>query len=407
MTGRQRIMTSLSFREPDRVPRDLGGMRSTGISCFAHPKLRDALGLPRRPQRLYDTGQMMALPESDVLDALGCDAVHVTMDECTNAFDEPSRWKPYGFNGRLPATLVPDPGAFRVLPDGTIEQTRGPSVSRMPPSSFVFDTEHAGEILDLEKELREPDYAALEKDLARGAYAEEQVRSVAAYCRRVRDASDRAVFFNGLPGTLGFPGGMAEYSMICLLHPEWVRECHRIRTDSAIRQASLLLPEIRGCVDVIIIAADDQGTQNGPILPPAAFRDLYVPYYRRLTDALHRIAPEARLFLHSCGAIYDLLPYVIEAGFDILNPVQWCAGGRSPAEWKAACRGRLSLWGGGVNTQRTLPLGTVEDVAAETRGTVPILAQGGGYVFAAIHNILAEIDPRKVIAMYRAAVGEA
>jgi uroporphyrinogen decarboxylase len=277
----------------------------------------------------------------------------------------------------------------------------------MPPTSFVFDEEHGGQKLDLSAEPREPDYAAVEREERGKEYTEERVRSVAAYCRRVRDSSDRAVFFNGLPGTLGFPGGMAEFSMVCLLHPEWVRELHRIRIEGAIRQAELLLPEIRDCVDVLIIVADDQGTQNGPILPPAVFHDLYVPYYRRLTDAVHRIAPDAKLFLHSCGAIYDLIPQIIEAGFDILNPVQWPAGGHGPAEWKAACRGKLSLWGGGINTQRTLPLGTVEEVAEETRRTVPVLARGGGYVFAAIHNILAEIDPRKVIAMYRAAVGEA
>jgi len=377
-------------------------MRSTGISAFAYPRLRAALGLPPRPPRLHDTGQMLALPDLDVLDALGCDVIHVTMDECTNAFEEPARWKPYGFGGRLDA-LVPDPGIFRSLPDGTIERNGG--TSRMPPASYVFDEEHGGQRLDVDAELREPDFTALERDLRREEYAEERVRAVAAYCRRVRDASDRAVFFNGLPGTLGFPGGMAEFSMVCLLHPEWVRELHRIRIDHAIRQATLLLPEIRDCVDVLIIAADDQGTQNGPILPPPVFAALYVPAYRRLTDAVHRIAPEARLFLHSCGAIYDIIPQVIEAGFDILNPVQWPAGGHSPAEWKAAGRGKLSLWGGGVNTQRTLPLGTVAEVAAETKATVRVLAKGGGYVFTAIHNILAEIDPKKVIAMYRAAGG--
>jgi uroporphyrinogen decarboxylase len=402
MTGKQRIMTSLSFRVADRVPRDLGGMRSTGISAFAHPRLRAALGLPPRPPRLYDTNQMLALPETDVLDALGCDAVHVTMDECTNAFEEPTRWKPYGFGGRLSA-LVPNPGAYREMPDGSIEQVRGASTSRMVSASYVFDVEHGGQKLDLEKELLEPDYGALERDLRREEYTEERVRAVAAYCRRVRDATDRAVFFNGLPGTLGFPGGMAEYSMICLLHPDWVRELHRIRADHAIRQASLLLPEIRATVDLIMFTADDQGTQNGPILPPAVFRDLYVPPYRRMTDAAHRAAPGAKVFLHSCGAIFDILPHVIEAGFDVLNPVQWPAGGRSFQEWKAACRGKLALWGGGVNSQRTLPLGTEEEVAAETRQVVSCLAQDGGYVFAAIHNILAEIDPRKVIAMYRAA----
>jgi len=398
-------MASLSFQATDRVPLDLGGMRSTGISAFAYPGLRAALGLPERLPRLYDSGQMLALPECDVLDALGCDVVHVTLDECTNAFDEPERWRRYGFNGRLEA-LVSRPESFQVQADGTIEQHwDGGGVSRMPPAAHVFDFEHGGERLDLEVEIVEPDWEAEERSRRSRLFTEKRVRAIAAYCRRVRESSDRAVFLNGWQSAISFPGGMAAFSMMCLLHPEWVRELHRREADHMGRQADLLLPALRDSVDVIMLSADDQGTQNGPILPPAVFRDLYVPAYRRITDACHRAAPGLKLFLHSCGAIFDLLPHVMEAGFDVLNPVQWSAGGRSWREWKDACRGRLALWGGGVNTQRTLPLGTVAEVERETREAVSYLSGGGGYVFAAIHNILAEIEARKVVAMYRVASG--
>ena len=405
MTSRDRVMESLLFRATDRVPLDLGGMRSTGISAFAYPGLRAVLGLPKSRPRLHDTKQMLALPERDVLDALGCDVVHVTLDECTNAFDEPRRWKPFGFDGRLDA-LVPRPDAFTVRPDGTVEQ-RGADggVSRMVPGSYVFDAEHAGEPLDLEAELAEPDWDAKRRELDRRSFSEERLASITAYCRRVRESTDRAVFLNGWQSAIGFPGGMAAFSLLCLLHPAWVRELHRMEADHMARQAELLLPAVADSVDVVMLAADDQGTQNGPILPPAVFRDLYVPAYRRITDACHRAAPGLKLFLHSCGAIFDLLPHVIEAGFDVLNPVQWSAGGRSWAAWKDACRGRIALWGGGVNTQRTLPFGTVADVERETREAVSCLSGGGGYVFAAIHNILAEIDPHSVAAMYRTAAG--
>jgi uroporphyrinogen decarboxylase len=211
------------------------------------------------------------------------------------------------------------------------------------------------------------------------------------------------VFFNGLNVSLAFPGGMAAWSMTCLLHPEWARERHRIVTENGIQRIEDLVPEIRDSVDILMFTADDHGTQNGPILPPAVFADLYAPYYRRLTDAVHRVAPGMKVFLHSCGAIYPILEAVIAAGFDVLNPVQWCAGAHGYREWKAACRGRIALWGGGVNTQRTLPLGSIADVVKEVSEVVPCMAADGGYVFSAIHNILAEIDPAKVIAIYRAA----
>ncbi|MGA2975210.1 MAG: uroporphyrinogen decarboxylase family protein [Spirochaetia bacterium] len=401
---RDRVMTALDFKVPDAVPKDLGGMRSTGISAFAYPKLRAALKLPARPPKMYDTSQMLALPDLDVLDALDCDVAHVTLAECTNAFEEPGRWTPYDFNGRLPA-LVMNPGSYVTERGGTIVQDLGGVPARMPPASFVFDIEHAGEILDLDAEIREPDYARVESDLAAGLFTEEQARSIGAYCGRVRASTDRAVFFNGLQIDLGFPGGMAAYSMMCVLHPQWARELHQLKADHARRQVKALLPEIRDSVDVIMFAADDQGTQNGPILPPAVFADLYAPYYRQMTDALHQTAPQLKVFLHCCGAIYPLLDHIIAAGFDVLGPVQWCAGKQGYREWKEKCSGRIALWGGGVNMQRTLPLGTVEDVQKEVAQVVPVLAAGGGFVFCAIHNILAEIDPLKVVAMHRTAKG--
>lgn len=405
-TGRDRVLEALEFRRTDRIPRDLGGMRSTGISAFAYPRLVEFLGLPPRRPRLYDTNQMLALPEPDVLDALGCDVVHVTMDECTNAFDEPERRHPYDFNGRLDA-LVPDPGKFSVMQDGTIHQEMGDRVPRvMPPSSVVFDAPHGGEPLDLTGEIPRRDLKAMELRLAEGVISEERVYAIAAYLRRVREATDRAVFFNGVGLGLGFPGGMAAWSMLCLTDPEHVRAVHELVTEYKLQTYRRLLPAIRDTIDVYMLNADDQGTQNATILPPRVFRELYVPYYRRVNDEFHDLAPNVKTFLHSCGAIYEILDEVVESGFDILNPVQWSAGGHSFKEWKERCRGRIALWGGGVNTQSTLPLGTVGQVEEEVRQVCSVLSDGGGFVFCAIHNILAEIAPEKVIAMYRN-VGEA
>jgi uroporphyrinogen decarboxylase len=122
-----------------------------------------------------------------------------------------------------------------------------------------------------------------------------------------------------------------------------------------------------------------------------------------MNETAHRLAPDVKTFIHTCGAIYDVVDYIIEGGFDILNPVQWTAGGHSFREWKAKCRGKIALWGGGVDTQKTLPLGTVADVEREVTEVVSCLAEGGGYVFNSIHNILAEVEPEKIVAMYRAA----
>lgn len=149
MTSRERVLRALHFEVTDRVPRDLKAMRSTGISAFAHPKLVEALGLPPHRPRVHDTGQMLALPDRDVLDALGCDVVTVD-GGVTNAFDESEKWHDYGFSGRLPARAL-NSEAFETQPDGSVLQGRS---LRMPPTSYLVNADHSGQpLLDLAQPL--------------------------------------------------------------------------------------------------------------------------------------------------------------------------------------------------------------------------------------------------------------
>jgi len=402
-TRRDRVMKALAFETPDQMPKDLSGMASTGISCFAYPKLIAALGLPPRLPRVFDTGQMLALPETDVLDALDCDVVTVQGDRCNSAFEEPERWHPYDFSGRLPA-LVMRPQDFEPRPDGSIVQWGG---ATMVPESYVFDWPHAGEILNLDTDIPHEDLDKLEKDLAAARFTDAAIASQQAYLRRVRESTDRAILFSGLGTGLNLRGGMANFSILCLTEPDYVHRVQDIVCRHAIAQIEAMLPAIAPYVDVVMVSADDQGTQNSPILPPAVYHELFTPYYRRMNDAFHRVAPQVKSFLHCCGAVYDLLDSIIEARFDAFNPVQWSAGKATYRQWKDKCRGRLALWGGGVNTQTTLPLGSLADIRREVEEVVPYMAADGGYVFCAIHNLLAEIPPDKVIEIYRTAAAAA
>lgn len=400
MTPRERVMRSLSFQQPDRLPKDLGGMRSTGISAFAYPALVNALGLAPRLTRVEDTYQMLAFPDLDVLDALGCDVVTIC-DGATNAIPQPERWHRYRFNGRLDA-LVQHPRRFRAMPDGSIRQGR----HLMVPASYVFDEPHGGQPLLLEGDLPMLDLKRFRRRLMNQRISDDKVKSVARLCRQVRDATDRAVFLN--EGALNAPisihayGGLAVFPILCLLEPDYVRELHQIAADYALENIRALLPEIKGTVDIIMMAADDWGSQNNTFASPQVYRDLFLPYRRLLNDACHEIAPGTKLFLHSCGAIYDLIDLIAESGFDILNPVQWPAGGHTYQEWKDRARGKLALWGGGVNSQHTLLHGSPEEIASEARRVAACLGQDGGYVFCNIHNLLAEVAPEKVLALYRA-----
>lgn len=402
MTRRERVLRALSFEETDVVPRDLGAMKSTGISAFAYPRLVKALGLPPRRPRVHDTSQMLALPDLDVLDALGCDVV--TIDGgVTNAFDEPEKWHVYDFGGRLDAR-VEHPDSFSKGSDGALVQWGS---LRMPPTSYVFNAEHSGQpLLDLDQPLPLIDLKEHRKRLAASGVTDEQVSRTAALARRVRASTNRAVFFTDYCSAgiaIGAHAGIGIFPIICKLEPDYVHELHEMTIEHAIRNVRAVLPEVRESVDVVMTTADDWGTQNTLIASPATYRDLFLPYYRRLNDEIHRIAPNVRIFMHNCGAIYDLLDLIVESGFDVLNPVQWPAGGHSYVEWRQKTAGRLALWGGGLDTQHTLPHGSVEDVRREVREVVTAMRAGGGYVFNNVHNLLAEVPAEKVIAMYEAA----
>jgi len=400
LTSRERVLKALAFQETDRVPMDLAGMPSTSVSCFAYPGLVAALGLPSRPPRVYDTGQMLALPEVDVLDALGTDVITTAMD-MTNAFDQPEKWHPYDFNGRLPARVT-NPQSFAAEKDGTITRN---GRSKMPPTSHVFEAEHGGQPVVLTGDLPKPDLKEVRGNLEKGRLRDDQIKSAADFLRRVRESTDRAILFCG-PGAgigIGAYYGIALFPMLCLTEPDFVAELHDLTIRYAIENVHALLSEIHPYIDVYQCSSDDWGTQNQTIASPEIFRALFQPFYRRFTDAIHASGPNVKAFLHCCGAVYDILDDIIDSGFDVLNPIQWTAGGHSYREWKDKCRNRIALWGGGVNTQETLPLGTLEEIEREVAEIVGYMRKDGGYVFCAIHNILAEIPGEKIVALYRAA----
>lgn len=401
MTRRERVLEALSFKPTDKLPKDLGGMGSTGISCFAYEKLVRHLSLPKRYTKIWDTGQMIAIPDLDVLDALDCDVVMLTGAGTTNAFEQPEFWKPYNFNGRLETGAVMNPETFEVKDDGSIVQL---GCLTMPLDSYVFDCEHAGQIFNVyDDELIKEKFEDIENQMEACMPQDDYLRMLENTCKRIKDSTDRAVFFNGYNAVMGFRGGIVNYSMLCLLEPDYVHDVHRLMTRLNIKRLKLFLQAVAPYVDIMTSTCEDMGTQNATIIAPETFDEMFKPYMREVNLTLHKIAPHIKTFMHSCGAIYDIIDSIIDMDVDILNPVQWSAGGHSFKEWKDKARNRIALWGGGVNSQVTLPIGTVEDVERETGEVCEYMKQSGGYVFNCIHNILAEISPEKVVAMYKTA----
>jgi uroporphyrinogen decarboxylase len=287
------------------------------------------------------------------------------------------------------------------LPDGTITFHKW---VRMPPASNVFTGEHAGCGVDLSADIPVPDVERHRAHCESCKLTPDAAAQLVDFCHRVRAASNnRAVFAAMWQIQSGMGIGMGMYPLQCVLYPDEVYACHAASADRCIHNMRVLLPLIRDDIDILMLTADDWGTQTSLVASPDVHRNLFKPHYKRMNAAAHEFAPRLKTFIHTCGAVYPLIKDFAEAGFDIMNPVQWSAGEQSPAEWKAAADGKIAFWGGGVNAQHTLPLRSVAEVRAEVRRVVPELSKGGGYIFANTHNILAEIAAEKVVAMYEEA----
>ena len=241
MTSRERIIRALNFEKTDRLAKDLGAMPSTGISAFAYPKLVEALGLSARRFRVHDTFQMLALPDVDVLDVLGCDVVTIDWG-VTNAFEEPEKWQEYDFNGRL-AARVRERSIFEVQQDGTIISSQPQLKAKMPPSSYVFDIEHGGQPLSFTDDIPLEDLGKLKKQMQERQLRDEDIKTISEHCKRVRESTDLAVLYNGAFLTeigLAAHGGLGVFPVLCLTEAGYVADLHEIKIEHTIKNVTYL-----------------------------------------------------------------------------------------------------------------------------------------------------------------------
>jgi len=377
-TSRERVRATLAHREPDRIPFDLGGSRQTGIHVRAYARLRDALGLEPREPRVIDITQQLADVEPDVLDALGAD-VRLVAPRGASTYRRERH----------------DEGGYRVFTD---EWGVG---RRMPLETALYYDSYAPPLAG------EIDLAAVDayawpdpSDPARYAgMAEEARRYVEEEGRAVQVGSICGGLTEGLFKLRGFEDGYMDLAG----DPALARRVMERILEVKIAYWSRVLPLVEGGVDVVG-EADDLGGQERTLFSPATYRDLVKPLHRELFDFLHA-RTDAKIFFHTCGAVRELIPDLIEIGVDVLNPVQVSAAGMDTAELKREFGRDLVFWGGGVDTQRVLGAGTPDEVRAEVRRRVGDLAPGGGFVFAAVHNIQPNVPAENVLAM-RAALTE-
>lgn len=410
MTSKERVKTAFAHREPDKVPVDFGGFSCSMVNAVCVKQLRTYYGLRDDPPRINDMSTMTAYVDPDLQEAMGCDVQQLY--NYGDTYGHVNRdWKEWTYQGIT--VLIPGNctvhedgnGGFYVYPQG--DDSAAPS-GHMPAGGYYFDNltrtpEFDEDTADPEDNLEDHPVAS-DDQIAYHRQVLDQVRGLEKAIQ-VGPGNFGLGDANNIPGPdLKNPKGIrsiTEWYMAPLLYPDYVHEIFTKQTDRAIETFRKYYEAFGDELDVVYLCGTDFGTQRGPMISTETFQEFYLPYYKRMNAWIHENT-QWKTLKHSCGGIAPLLPYLAEAGFDAVNPVQCSAEGMDPAWLKKSFGKDLVFWGGGVDTQKTLPFGTPEEVRTEVIKRLEIFSRDGGYIFNSIHNIQYGTPLKNIIAMLEA-----
>lgn len=409
MNSKQRLRAAIDHQQPDKLPMDFGSSFITGIHCSVVEQLRDYYKLEKRPVKVCEPYQMLGEVEADLLDAMGLDIQPIFPHRTIFGFPN-ENWKPWTtpwgqdvlvsehFN-----TTEDNQGNVYIYPQGDME---APASGHMPKTGYFFDTieridpDFDEDDLNLEDNLEEfgPMSAEEEnywREQAEAWRGSERAISVHLNGTCLGDiALVPAPFLKNPKGVRG----VADWYMLSADDPEFLQKLFDRQAEIALQNMEKLHTIAGDLIDVVVVCGTDFGTQNSLFCSVPSMREIWLPRYKRINDWIHQNT-NWRTFKHSCGAVEPLIGTFIDCGFDILNPVQCSADGMAPEGLKAKYGDRITFWGGGVNTQQTLPFGSPEQVREEVLSRCEIFAPGGGFVFNAIHNVQALSPIENVVAM--------
>ncbi|MCC6696261.1 MAG: methyltransferase [Candidatus Hydrogenedentes bacterium] len=404
MTSRERVLASLNHREPDRVPIDLSGHRSSGIAAMAYPKLREALGLPPVTVRVYDPVQQLAIVDADALDRL-----HIDTIELGRAFAlEDAHWDdwilPDGTPCKMPIWALPERNGNRWV----IRSKSGRVIATMPDGAWYFEQAYypffeRGALGDIPTAMDECMWCAVASPPGPLASGPEGLQRLAAGAQTLRASTDRAIIglFGGNTLEMGqFFWRNDGFLMMLAEDPDKVHAFLDKLLELHLSNLERFLGAVGDSIDIILFG-DDLGSQAGPQISPAMYREYFKPCHQTMWKRAKELA-DVKIMLHCCGGVRELLPDLIDAGLDAINPVQISCAGMDATSLKRDFGKDITFWGGGCDTQRILPLGTPEEVRRHVQEQVRALRTGGGFVFQQVHNILANVPAENLVAMYDA-----
>jgi len=409
MTSRERVLCTLDHKQPDMVPLDFGASPVTGLHASLVFRLRRELGLQEKPIRITDSYQMLGEIDDDLAKALNVDVIK-TLDYTSMFGFRLESWKPWTMFDGTPVlvpegfnTIPGETGDIYNYPEGDL--TARPS-GRMPKGGLYFDAVVRQDEID-------DDNLNVDDNLQEfGKYSEEYLRYTEETIGEAYRCTDKAIV--AIPGgtalgdialvpatQLKNPKGIRdieEWYISLVIRKDYIKELFDRQTEIALGNLKLYKEAVGDKIAVIYLCGTDLGTQNGPFCSVEAFNELYMPYYKKMTTWIHENT-SWKVFKHCCGSIDPLIPSLIESGIDILNPVQCSAANMDPTDLKQKYGDKITFWGGGVDTQKTLPFGTPEQVSQQVRERIRILGAGGGFIFNTIHNAQADVPVENFLAM--------
>ncbi|MBP8910102.1 MAG: methyltransferase [Phycisphaerae bacterium] len=414
LTGRQRVFCALNHQPPDRVPVDLGGTPCSGAQVSVVAKLRRTLGLDKPGDRVRVTEpyQMLGEIAADLRQVLGIDVVHLPNPKNMFGYANDG-WKPWTtFDGTevlVPGDFNTDPepdGSILMYPEG--DRSAKPS-ARMPKGGYYFDSIIRQKPIDDAKLNPEDNLEEFQP------IDENALRHYERLADDLYTNTDLAIAA-GFPGTafgdialvpgpwMKDPKGIRdveEWYISTITRREYIREVFARQAEIAIENLARIHQAVGDKVAVVFMDGTDLASQNSLFCSPDTYRDLYLPHAKKVNDWVHAHT-KWKTLKHCCGGCEPLIDGFIDAGYDVLNPVQLSAKGMDPTNLVDKYGDRIVFWGGGVDTQQTLPFGTPEQVKAQVVERIKILGAKNGYIFNTIHNIQCNTPTENLIAMFQA-----
>jgi hypothetical protein len=414
-SSRERVRLALEHQEPDCIPLDLGATSVTGMHIDTVYRLRQALDLdaPGTPVKIIEPFQMLGEIKPDLIQALAIDTVQV--GGTGTAFGFPMEgWKEWKTFGGAPA-LVPAGFNTQTEPNGDLllypQGDRSASASgHMPAGGYYFD------VIVRQQPFKEEDLRVEDNTEEFSLLSDEETEHYRRSAEEFYTQTDKALVLNlgalslgniaRVPGpALKCPRGIRdveEWYVSLSSRREYIYKVFERQTEINLANVQKLYDAVGNKVSVVNLTGTDFGAQNGPLVSPQTYRSLFQPFHKQVNDWVHRNTTW-KTFIHSCGSVWALVDDFINAGFDILNPVQCSAARMNPFDLKSKFGNRITFWGGGVDTQATLPFGSPREVREEVRERIRAFGPGGGFVFNAVHNIQALVPAENVLTMYRTA----